>query len=78
MKKRVFAVIMAMTMVTSVLTGCGKEAGEPQSAAPVVEDQVGQGTQIEEPTESTEAAAEAETSDDGMKQLEAIGDVDVD
>ena len=75
MKKRVFAVIMAMTMVTSVFTGCGKEAGEPQSVAPVVEDQVEQST---EPEGSTEAATEAETSDDGVKQLEAIGDVDVD
>ena len=75
MKKRVFAVIMAMTMVTSVFTGCGKEAGEPQSAAPVVEDQVEQSTALEE---QTETATEAETSDDGMKQLEAIGDVDVD
>lgn len=75
MKKRVFAVIMAMTMVTSVFTGCGKEAGEPQSAAPVAEDQVEQSTEPEEPTET---ATEAETSDDGMKQLEAIGDVDVD
>ena len=38
MKKRVFAVIMAMALVTSVFTGCGKEAGESQSTAPVVED----------------------------------------
>lgn len=78
MKKRVFAVIMAMALVTSVFTGCGKEAGESQSTAPVVEDQVEQSADTEEPTESAEAAAEAETSDDGMKQLEAIGDVDVD
>ena len=42
MKKRVFAVIMAMALVTSVFTGCGKEAGESQSTAPVVEDQVEQ------------------------------------
>lgn len=75
MKKRVFAVIMAMTMVTSVLTGCGKEAGESQSTAPVVENQV---EQSKETGESSETAAEAETSDDGVKQLEAIGDVDVD
>lgn len=75
MKKRVFAVIMAMTLVTSVFTGCGKEAGEPQSEAPVVENQV---EQSKETRESSETAAEAETSDDGMKQLEAIGDVDVD
>lgn len=74
MKKRVFAVIMAMALVTSVFTGCGKEAGESQSTAPVVEDQVEQSADTEEPTES----AEAETSNDGMKQLEAIGDVDVD
>ena len=75
MKKRVFAVIMAMTLVTSVFTGCGKEAGESQSTAPVVENQV---EQSKETGESSETAAEAETSDDGMKQLEAIGDVDVD
>ena len=75
MRKRVFAVIMAMTLVTSVFTGCGKEAGEPQSEAPVVENQV---EQSKETGESSETAAEAETSDDGMKQLEAIGDVDVD
>ena len=78
MKKRVFAVIMAMALVTSVFTGCGKEAGESQSTDPVVEDQVEQSADTEEPPESAEAAAEAETSDDGMKQLEAIGDVDVD
>ena len=75
MKKRVFAVIMAMTLVTSVFTGCGKEAGEAQSTSPVVENQVEQSTVADEPTET---ATEAETSDDGMKQLEAIGDVDVD
>lgn len=74
MKKRVFAVIMAMALVTSVFTGCGKEAGKSQSTAPVVEDQVEQSADTEKPT----ASAEAETSDDGMKQLEAIGDVDVD
>ena len=75
MKKRVFAVIMAMTLVTSVFTGCGKEAGEAQSTSPAVENQVEQSTVADEPTET---ATEAETSDDGMKQLEAIGDVDVD
>ena len=69
MKKRVFAVIMAMALVTSVFTGCGKEAGESQSTAPVVEDQVEQSADTEEPTASAEAEAEAETSDDGMKQL---------
>ena len=74
MKKRIFAVIMAMALVTSVFTGCGKKAGEAQSTAPVVENQVEQSADTEEPTTS----AEAETSDDGMKQLEAIGDVDVD
>ena len=75
MKKRVFAVIMAMALVTSVFTGCGKEAGEAKSTSPAVENQVEQSTVADEPTET---AAEAETSDDGMKQLEAIGDVDVD
>ena len=75
MKKRVFAVVMAMTLVTSVFTGCGKEAGEAQSTSPAVENQVEQSTVADEPTET---ATEAETSDDGMKQLEAIGDVDVD
>ncbi len=63
MRKRVLLVIMSMIMMTSMFAGCGKETGESQSA------------EIEKPTET---AAEAETSDDGMEQIEAVGDVDVD
>ena len=72
MKKKVFAAIMTLAIFTSVVAGCGNKAGEAeQNDAPVVE------SQTEEPTDTTEPT-ESDTSDDGMKQLEAIGDVEVD
>ena len=68
MKKKIIAVLLTMTVMATVVAGCGDAE---QSAAPVVENQT-------EQTEGNEASNEAESTDDGMKQLEAIGDVDVD
>ena len=72
MKKRVLAVMLAMTIVSTVFAGCGSKAGETETnTAPATEQQTEQSADTSTPTE-------AETTDDGMKQLEAIGDVDVD
>lgn len=72
MKKKVLAVLLAIIAISTVITGCGsKTGGEEQSAAPVAENQT-------EQTADNAAETEAEGIDDGLDQLDAIGDVDVD
>ena len=72
MKRRVFAVFMTVAVFASVVAGCGNKAGEAdQNVTPAVESQAEQSVDTNAPTES-------DTADDGMKQLEAIGNVDVD
>ena len=72
MKKKVLAALMSVALCTTVFTACGQEAGDTdQSTVPVVENQTDQST-------GTAESPEADSSDDGMSQLEAIGDVDVD
>lgn len=74
MKKKVLAVLLTMTVTTTVFAGCGSKAGDTeQNAAPVVENQTEQAADNDAGTE-----AETESTEDGMKELEAIGDVDVD
>ena len=72
MKKKILAVLLTMTVMTTVLAGCGSKSGDAeQSTAPVVENQTEQAV-------DNGTGTEAESTDDGMEQLEAIGDVDVD
>lgn len=72
MKKKILAVLLTMTVMTTVLAGCGSKSGNAeQSTAPVVENQTEQAV-------DNGTGTEAESTDDGMEQLEAIGDVDVD
>ena len=72
MKKKILAVLLTMTVMTTVLAGCGSKSGDAeQSTAPVVKNQTEQAV-------DNGTGTEAESTDDGMEQLEAIGDVDVD
>ena len=71
MKKKVLSLVLALALCASVFAGCGKKAGETGDGAPVVENQTEQAS-------DTGASAEEKSEDDGLSQLEAIGDVDVD
>lgn len=72
MKKRFLAVTLALAVCLSVFVGCGNKAGDSQPPAdnntPVV---------TEESAEP-QAQDQEQSTDDGLSQLEAIGDVDVD
>ena len=69
MRRRVLAILLTVTLMSTLLAGCGS-ATSGQSEGSAVEKQTEQ--------ENDDAANETESADDGLEQLEAIGDVDVD
>ncbi|MCR5802019.1 MAG: hypothetical protein K6G57_06800 [Lachnospiraceae bacterium] len=72
MKKSVIAVILSLVMSITMTSGCGNKAEDPGSdPIPATEAPAGQ-------SEETDGAAENDDFEDGLKQIEAIGDVDVD
>ncbi len=72
MKKSIVAVILSLVMSITMTSGCGKKAEDPRSdQAPVTEAPAGQG-------EETDITAESDDFEKSMKQVEAIGDMDVD
>lgn len=73
MKKRIFASVLAMAIVTASFAGCGSKAGE-QTASPEVKTETAEATD----TPAAENQESEDAVDDGLSQLEAIGDVDVD
>ena len=73
MKKRIFASVLAMVIVTASFAGCGSKAGE-QTASPEVKTETAEVTD----TPAAENQESEDAVDDGLSQLEAIGDVDVD
>ncbi len=72
MKKRALAIILTFAIVLSALSGCGSQVEEAKpEALKSTNTEAEKGAEPE--TEET-----TETSDDGMKELEALGDVNVD
>ena len=72
MKKRALAIILTFAIVLSALSGCGSQVEEAKPEA--LKSTIAETEKSSEPeTEET-----TETSDDGMKELEALGDVNVD
>ena len=72
MKKRVIAIILTFTIGISALSGCGSKVDESKP-------QVVTSTTTETKNSAESKIDEAEqTSEDGTKNLEALGDIDVD
>lgn len=72
MKKSIVAVILSLVMSVTMTSGCGKKAEAPgPDPAPAVETPADQ-------SEETDITAENDDFEKSMKQVEAIGDVDVD
>jgi len=72
MQKRALAIFLTFAIVLSALSGCGSQVEEAKPEAlksTTVETEKGTEPEEEETTE---------TSDNGMKELEALGDVNVD
>ncbi len=72
MKKRALAIILTFAIGLSALSGCGSQVEEAKPEA------VKSTTAETEKSSEPETEETTETSDDGMKELEALGDVNVD
>ena len=72
MKKRALAIILTLAICLSALSGCGSQVEEAKPEA------VKSTTAETEKSSEPETEETTETSDDGMKELEALGDVNVD
>ncbi len=72
MKKRALAIFLTFAIVLSALSGCGSQVEEAKPEA------VKSTTKETEKDTEPETAKTTETSDDDMKELEALGDVNVD
>ena len=70
--KKVLAIILTFAISLSALSGCGSQVEEAKPEA------VKSTTLETEKSSEPEAEETTENSDDGMKELEAIGDVNVD
>ena len=70
--KKALAIILTLAICLSALSGCGSQVEEAKPEA------VKSTTAETEKSSEPETEETTETSDDGMKELEALGDVNVD
>lgn len=78
MKKQFLAILLAGTLTSSLLAGCGSSNEQTEQQAEQVEEKVEEASSEATETVSETVEAASEESSDVLEELEAIGDVDVD